>query len=599
MGKHNLDSLDPRTKIAVVFSISGASFFIRTYSGMLALLIFTLLFLVLSGVSIPRQRKQVKGFLGMAVLILALQCMAGRAGEGVLLTLRFLIFAESALLLFTSPLRDYLLALVQWKVPYELAFMVVLAFRFLPLLRREALDVYYSMQLRGLELKKASLAKRFQAYGTMCGPILGSAMERARDMAVAMEARGFRSSGQRTYMRKLKLQKKDIAVMVTVPLAAAGMAGLSWYMDKTNGIGYQSPGMEIVLSVKSADSLTVSWGDDVLYDGILKWDGQELAARAVCIREGEYYRYAADVPKLEEGKKYIYTVGSQKKRSASGTYICPGQEDAFSFFYMGDIQYSLRERDYEAWGSMLADMYRKNPHMQLGIFGGDMVENGSDRKDWRAFLHNGESVFSRLPVITAPGNHETSVYPGTYLDMMELPDDSPLKEECYSLTYRDCCFLVLNSCLFMEERMDEKGYGGMMKKVNRWIGRVLQESEEPWKIVVMHHPMYPAVEDDEIYQRIRDSWEPLFVQGGVNLILCGHQHIYMRTKPIHGITAVMENSGKKRSYYLEGKTSPADYAAVYREGVPGYVRVEVSASVMDMTAYSEQGEKIDHYQWEK
>ena len=346
MKRCNLEELDPRTKIAAVFSISCASFFIRDFFTMVLLLLFTMALLVLSGVGPVRQAGQVKGILGMAVLVMVLQCLAGRAAEGIRLALRLVIFGESALLLLTSPLRDYLLALVQWKLPYELAFMIVLAFRFFPLLRREALDVYDSMRLRGMDLKQASLSERLGAYVNMCRPILWAAMERARDMSTAMEARGFRSSGRRTYMRKLKLTKKDIAVMAAVLLAAAGLAGYSRQAGRTGTVKPQNLGMEVILSMKGGDVLTVSWSDHSQYTGILQWGDEKIEAEAVCIQEGSYYRYLAETPELERGKTYTYTVGSQEKRSPFGTYVCPSRQEPFSFLYMGDIQYSLRERDW-------------------------------------------------------------------------------------------------------------------------------------------------------------------------------------------------------------------------------------------------------------
>ncbi len=587
--------LDPRTKIALTFALSCTSFALCDISCMLLLLLFTLLLLRLCGVRAGKLIKQAKGAVGMILLVFFLQCAAGRAVEGVMLSLRLLILAGSALLLLTSPLRDHLLALIQWKVPYELAYMIILAFRFFPLLRQEVLDVYYSMQLRGLELKKTSLPKRIRAYGAMCGPILWAALGRAKDTSIAMEARGFRSSEKRTTMRRLQMQKKDRNVLVLVLLFLAGLVIFSQSIRRKPPL--QELGQEAILSLKDADTLTVSWSDDRLYEGQLYWGKEKLPARAVRIREG-YYRYSADVPGLTAGR-YTYTVGSRETRSPRGVYVHRPLENTFACLYMGDIQYSLRERDYELWGETLKNAWQANPDVRLGLFGGDMVENGADQKDWQAFLKNAEGVFSQIPMMTVIGNHETSVYPKAYLDMMALPEESPLPEECYSFTYGGCHFLALNSCLFMEERMAQADYTQTMRDVARWIRQDLQADTSPWKIAVMHHPMYPAAEDDKIYKRIRSGWGGLLSQGHVDLLLCGHQHVYMRTEPLQGIVSVMVNSGEKKSYYMDEERPLPSYVKAFQNGTPGYIRLDITAERMTLTAYEKEGGETDRYQWKK
>ena len=99
----------------------------------------------------------------------------------------------SALILLTGESRDYLPALVQMKIPYEIAFMVMAAVHFLPMLKEEAMDVYYSVQLRGTEIANAPLPKKLRAFSKICMPILVGAINRAKQMSIAMEARGFRS----------------------------------------------------------------------------------------------------------------------------------------------------------------------------------------------------------------------------------------------------------------------------------------------------------------------------------------------------------------------------------------------------------------------
>lgn len=144
--------------------------------------------------------------------------------------MRLMIVVFSALILLTGQPRDYLLGLIQWRVPYEIAYMVMIGLRFFPLLREEALDVYYSVQLRGMELRKASLKVKLQVYLKISLPILAGTLERAKDTSMAMEARAFRAYEKRTYMRQMKLRANDICFMVLSPILAAAclMPWVEW-----------------------------------------------------------------------------------------------------------------------------------------------------------------------------------------------------------------------------------------------------------------------------------------------------------------------------------------------------------------------------------
>ena len=93
---------------------------------------------------------------------------------------------------------------------------------------------------------------------------------------------------------------------------------------------------------------------------------------------------------------------------------------------------------------------------------------------------------------------------------------------------------------------------------------------------------------------IRDRWE----EGGVNLVLCGHQHFYARSKPMYqgkvddekGITYVMGNSGQK--FY-----SDADDR--YQEVVIGnkstYQVIHVTKDTLELKCFDRQGVELDSW----
>ena len=114
-----------------------------------------------------------------------------------------LIVIAAAVVMTTANSRDIIQGLIQWKVPYELAFMVTIAIRFLPLLQEEATDTLTALQLRGVNLKKIPILKRLRTYSYLLMPLLTSVLIKARDLSVAMEMRAFRAYPQRTSLREL------------------------------------------------------------------------------------------------------------------------------------------------------------------------------------------------------------------------------------------------------------------------------------------------------------------------------------------------------------------------------------------------------------
>jgi hypothetical protein len=84
----------------------------------------------------------------------------------------------------------------------------------------------------------------------------------------------------------------------------------------------------------------------------------------------------------------------------------------------------------------------------------------------------------------------------------------------------------------------------------------------------------------------------------VDLVLSGHQHIYMRTKAIDGVTYVMANSGQKRSEYYNGRNAPT-YSACINSQNSTYQIVRIDDNKLTLSAFDETDKQIDFWQTEK
>jgi predicted MPP superfamily phosphohydrolase len=76
-----------------------------------------------------------------------------------------------------------------------------------------------------------------------------------------------------------------------------------------------------------------------------------------------------------------------------------------------------------------------------------------------------------------------------------------------------------------------------------WLEHQLAEAAEPWKIAYFHHPLYSDGGRHGSEHELRVTLEPLFIKYGVNVVYSGHDHIYERVKPQHGINYFVSGSG--------------------------------------------------------
>ncbi len=237
-------SLDPRAKLMLLICLSGPAVFVGDLRYMAGLFGASVLCAILCGADVRRAAPFLKATVVMLIPLFIVQCLFTRAGApvltiaghaavtdeglkaGALMVLRILTVVISALIIATSPSRDYLLALIQCGIPYELAFMIMTAMHFLPLLSAEAADMVNAVQMKGIDLKRIPLRRKAGVYLSLMLPLLSRTLGRAEAMSCAMQMRGFRSRPQRTYMRRLILSVRDRIVIILAPLAAA--AFLLW-----------------------------------------------------------------------------------------------------------------------------------------------------------------------------------------------------------------------------------------------------------------------------------------------------------------------------------------------------------------------------------
>ena len=133
-----------------------------------------------------------------------------------------LIIGSSLMTLTTTPthltdgLEKGLGFLKVFHVPvHEIAMMMSIALRFIPILIEETDKIMKAQMARGADFESGNLMKRAKAMIPILVPLFISAFRRANELAMAMEARCYHGSEGRTKMKPLRYGKNDkIAYLV-------------------------------------------------------------------------------------------------------------------------------------------------------------------------------------------------------------------------------------------------------------------------------------------------------------------------------------------------------------------------------------------------
>ena len=124
-----------------------------------------------------------------------------------------------------------------------------------------------------------------------------------------------------------------------------------------------------------------------------------------------------------------------------------------------------------------------------------------------------------------------------------------------------------------------------------WLESQLKSSPAAdWKICYFHHPLYSSGRFHGPATDVRQVLEPLLIKYGVNVVFSGHEHVYERVHPQHGIYYFTEgSSGELRPNNLN-KTAVTDKGF---DTDRTFMLVEIAADKMYFQTLSRPGAVID------
>lgn len=235
-----IHKLDPRVKLVATLCFIISLFVVKNWLGYVLAAVFLAVVIKLSKVPFKFMVKGMKAivYILMITVVFNLFLTPGEplvsvwkltitregAETAVMMAVRlsFLIIGSSVMTLTTTPnsLTDGMEKLMNplkvVKVPvHEVAMMMSIALRFIPILLEETDKIMKAQIARGADFESGNLIKKAKAMVPLLVPLFISAFRRANDLAMAMEARCYRGGDHRTKMKPLKYRRRDgIAYLV-------------------------------------------------------------------------------------------------------------------------------------------------------------------------------------------------------------------------------------------------------------------------------------------------------------------------------------------------------------------------------------------------
>ena len=135
----------------------------------------------------------------------------------------YLILGSSIMTFTTTPneltdgIERLLGPLRKIKVPvHEIAMMMSIALRFIPILLEETDKIMKAQIARGADFESGNIIQRAKSMIPILVPLFVSAFRRANDLAMAMEARCYNGGEGRTKMKPLHYAQRDYIAYVVV-----------------------------------------------------------------------------------------------------------------------------------------------------------------------------------------------------------------------------------------------------------------------------------------------------------------------------------------------------------------------------------------------
>lgn len=232
--------LDPRIKFIIMTAYIVGVFLVKHMYGFIVVAGFAILSTLISRVPILSVLKSLKGIIFIVIFTALLNIFFHTEGiiyfkigklavtEGgvffalkMALRLILLVLGTTLLTYTTTPMAltdglERLMTPLSWiKIPvHDIAIIMSISLRFIPILMEEVQKIMMAQRARGAEFDRGGLIKRAKALLPILIPLFISAFRRADELALALDARCYNATPNRTKYKKLKPHYRDLIAFI-------------------------------------------------------------------------------------------------------------------------------------------------------------------------------------------------------------------------------------------------------------------------------------------------------------------------------------------------------------------------------------------------
>jgi energy-coupling factor transporter transmembrane protein EcfT len=227
----SIEPIDPRTKLALVFSLAVLSLVVRGLLPLCGVFVLSVVLSLCLSVDPRRIARKWAAFGAIFLFVSLLQSLLRPQGPvllsiggatlltapglrmGTLGLLRLLSILQGGLVLARIPARRLTLAMEGIGVPRELALLSALGAMFVPCLGEELRSARETLRMRGVDTGGGNPVRRIRTVVLLFKPVLGLTLMKARELSNLLEFRGFRARGRRTSLTVLRMRSLDYVLV--------------------------------------------------------------------------------------------------------------------------------------------------------------------------------------------------------------------------------------------------------------------------------------------------------------------------------------------------------------------------------------------------
>jgi len=247
----SLQRIDPRVKLLGFAVTLALVFLLKRWYDLIGLELGLLLLILISGVPMSRWAANLIGILPFLLLAALFNCFLvpgeilwqwsflklTREGlwMGAIMGLKIVIIITAASLLtlttsylqLTDALESFLRPWLK-SLAHEVALMMGIALRFLPLLTLEAEKIFKAQLSRGADFESGSWFRRLFLLLPLLLPLFIHSFRTSEELALAMESRCYTGGEGRTRLRELRIKPHDYLALAFLGLTVLIFWGGEW-----------------------------------------------------------------------------------------------------------------------------------------------------------------------------------------------------------------------------------------------------------------------------------------------------------------------------------------------------------------------------------